>query len=119
MDRRTERELYERDLRREAEISRSTANANGALMLSLVVVVLAALGGVFFLMNRQSEQPQTQQQTPNINIELPERQQAPQVQPPDVNINVPEVNVPEVNVPSPAGSQSEGATQSPPSEPAQ
>lgn len=118
MDRRTERELYERDLRREAEISRSTANANGALMLSLVVVVLAALGGVFFLMNRQSE-PQTQQQTPNINIELPEQQQAPQVQPPDVNINVPEVNVPEVNVPSATGSQSEGTTQSPTSEPPQ
>jgi hypothetical protein len=98
MDRRTERELYERELRRDAEISRENANANGALMVGLFLVAIAALGAVFFVTTRQSETQAPQQQTPDINIELPERQ-APQVQPPDVNINVPEVNVPEVTIP--------------------
>lgn len=110
MRNRTEQELYEQQRRRDAELARDNANANnGLLLLSLFIVAIAALGAVFFVTTRQSE-TQAPTQSPDINIELPERR-APEVQPPDINVqppdvnvqppdvNVPEVNVPEVNVP--------------------
>ena len=122
MDRRTEQELYERELRRDAELSRNTANANGILMAGLFIVAIAALGTVFFVTTRQSEPAAPQQQSPDINIEVPEPQ-APQVQPPDVNINIPEVNLPEVNLPegsvpdsNPSQSEPQNTQQPPASE---
>lgn len=117
MDRRTEQELYERELRRDAELSRNTANANGILMAGLFIVAIAALGTVFFVTTRQSEPAAPQQQSPDINIEVPEPQ-APQVQPPDVNINLPEINLPEGSVPdsNPSQSEPQNTQQSPASE---
>ncbi|WP_416672393.1 hypothetical protein [Egbenema bharatensis] len=116
MDRRTERELYERELRRDAEISRNTASTNTALIIVLFLAAITAIGAVFFVTNRQSEPQAPQPQSPNINIEVPEPQ-APQVQPPEVNINVPEVNIPEVNAPgSGASSEAENSQPAPTSE---
>ena len=100
MRNRTEQELYEQQRRRDAELERDSANtANGVLLISLFIVAIAALGAVFFITTRQSE-TQAPAQSPDINIELPERR-APEVQPPDINVQPPDVNVqpPEVNVP--------------------
>lgn len=109
MNDRTERELYERQRRREVEISRNNASASSALLLGVFAATIATLCVVFFALSRQNQTQAPTVKPPDIKINVPQPQ-APQVQPPDVNVqppdvniqqpdvNVPEVNVPDVNV---------------------
>jgi type IV secretory pathway VirB10-like protein len=97
MNNRTERELYERELRRDAEISRSNANATSALLIGLFIVALGALGAVFYTVTQQNQAPAPADQPDNINIELPQ-QEAPRIEPPEVNVQPPDVNIPDVNI---------------------
>jgi type IV secretory pathway VirB10-like protein len=97
MNNRTDRELYERELRRDAEIARSNANATSVLLIGLFVVALGALGAIFYTTMQQNQVPAPANQPPEINVELPERE-APQVQPPQINIQPPDVTIPDVNI---------------------
>lgn len=98
MHNRTERELYEREQRREVEISRNRANANNALLAGVFVATIAALGVVFFALSQQNRTQAPTNESPDINITVPE-QQVPQVQPPEVDIDLPEPNLPQVQPP--------------------
>lgn len=97
MNDRTERELYERERRREAEIARNNASASTALLLGIFVAVIAALGVVFFALSQQNRTEAPTPRVPDINIDVPQ-QQPPRVQPPEVNVQPPDVNI---TVPSP------------------
>lgn len=109
MNNRTERELYDRELRRNAEISRRYTNANGALLVGLFVATIAALGAVFYALTQQNQAPAPTNQPADINIELPQ-QEAPQIQPPEVNIQPPNVDI---NVAPPEVPAEEGNTETP------
>ena len=100
MNNRTERELYERERRREVEISRNNASSSTALLLGIFVTAIVGLCAVFFALSQQNRNEAPTIQPPDINIDVPQPQ-APQVQPPEVNVQPPEINVqpPDVNVP--------------------
>lgn len=100
MNDRTQRELYERERRREVEISRNNASASSALLLGIFAAAIAALGVVFFAVSQQNRNEAPTVQPPDINIDVPQPQ-APEVRTPEVNVQPPEINVqpPEVNVP--------------------
>ncbi|GAB4365762.1 MAG: hypothetical protein Kow00121_02610 [Elainellaceae cyanobacterium] len=115
MSNRINRNLPERELQRDVEISRNNANTSTALLFSVFIVAIAALGAAFFLSNRQAETQAPENQSPDINIEVPQRE-APQVQPPEVNVQPPDVNinVPELEAPTaPEGSTTQQAPLTP------
>jgi outer membrane biosynthesis protein TonB len=92
----TDREIRERELRREAEISRDNANTSNVLLVGVFVAMLVALGAAFFVATQnQTEAPEVQ--PPDVNVEVPQ-QQAPQVEPPDINVQPPDVDPPDVNI---------------------
>jgi type IV secretory pathway VirB10-like protein len=117
MNNRTEREVYERELRRDAEISRSNANATSALLIGLFIVALGALGAVFYATTQQNPAPAPADQPDNINIELPQPE-APRVEPPEINVQPPNVDINVAPPAAPEGNNSEPApTQAEPSQP--
>lgn len=101
MSNRIDRDLYERELRRDAEVSRNNTNTSVALLFGVFIVAITALGAVFFLSNRQVETQAPQTQPPDIDIEVPQPE-APRIQPPEVNVQPPDVdiNVPQFEAPA-------------------
>ncbi len=102
-----DRELYNRELRRENQAIRENNNAASGLMLGIILTSLVGLGlGALFLFNQRTESP-----APTNRQTIIERTQevpvpVPQPQAPDVNINVPQPEAPpapdvNLNIPNP------------------
>jgi hypothetical protein len=121
-----DREIYNQELRREElrrdnQIARENNSAAGGLVTGILLAALVALGlGALFVFNRgDSSAPTGGQTIIERTREIPVPQpQAPDVQPPDVNITVPKVEapqVPDVNVtlPSPAAPEAPAAETAP------
>jgi type IV secretory pathway VirB10-like protein len=100
---RVERELYERDLRRERDIARSNASASTGMLIGVFVIAIFGLIAAFFLLNQRSETQIQAPEPPEVNVEIPEPQAPPppQVEAPDININVPEPELPEPQLTEP------------------
>lgn len=123
MSNRTDRELYEREIRRENQVARDSANTANGILLGVLLAAIAALVGVFVFMNQRTETQAPVIQPPDVNIEAPEAPEVPEVQPPDVNITVPEQPVqlaPETEpvAPPPVSDPVEPAPEVAPPEPA-
>lgn len=102
-----DREVYNREIRRENQVIREregTSAANGMLLGIIFTALLGIVGAAFYFANQK---PTTQAPARTTIIEKTKETVTPQ-QPPDVNITVPNpppVEVPDVNVnvsPSPA-----------------
>ncbi|HEY9859275.1 MAG TPA: hypothetical protein V6D16_07200 [Candidatus Obscuribacterales bacterium] len=113
-----DREIYNQELRREElrrdnQIARENNSAAGGLLTGILLAALVALGlGALFVFNRggDSSEPAGRQTIIERTREVVPQPQAPDVQPPDVNITVPKVEAPQVpdvniTIPSPAAPQ--------------
>lgn len=116
-----DREIYNQELRRDNQIARENNSASSGLMLGILLTSLVALGlGALFLFNRGGESsaptgsPTIIERTREVPVPQP---QAPDVQPPDVNITLPKVEAPQpdvnVTIPSPAAPEAPAAETTP------
>jgi len=92
----TDRDLYERELRREREVSRSNAAAANGLLIGILIAAVAGAIAAFYAISENSRRPaETQIITPpSVNVEPPAS-----VQPPDINITAPVIEPPAVEAP--------------------
>ena len=116
-----DREIYNQELRRENQIARENNSAASGLFLGILLTGLVALGlGALFMFNRDggTSEPAGRQTIIERTREVVPQPQAPDVQPPDVNITVPKVEAPpapdvNVTIPSPAVPEAPAAETAP------
>ncbi len=112
LNNREERELQERQLRREAQVARDSENTTNGLFLGILLAATAGLVTLLFVLNQRTPTqapappPQVNVQPPDVNVQVSPQAPAPQVTSPDVNINVPPVPAaPDVNINVPPATQ--------------
>ncbi|MBE9178057.1 hypothetical protein IQ268_05590 [Oculatella sp. LEGE 06141] len=120
VEREAERQMYERELRRENQVARANASASTGMLIGVFFIAIFGLVAAFFLLNQRQETPVQAPQAPDVNIELPEQPapEPPQIQAPDININVPEPQLPSTNQPTEPAPAAESAPAGDPTQPA-
>jgi hypothetical protein len=121
-----DREIYNQELRREElrrdnQITRENNSAAGGLLTGILLATLVALGlGALFAFNRggDNSEPAGRQTIIERTKEVVPVPQAPDVQPPDVNITVPKVEAPKapdvnVTIPNPTAPAAPAAETAP------
>jgi hypothetical protein len=101
---REERELRERQLRRDVQVARDSENTTNGLFLGILLAATAGLVTLFFALNQRTpvqlpaQPPQVNVQPPDVNVQVSPQAPAPQVPNPDVNVTIPPVPAPDVNI---------------------
>jgi hypothetical protein len=93
---RNDRLMRENEALRNRQIYRDNTDASSGFLLGVLIAAIAALGfGAFYFFGRTETQEAAPQQNtvPEINVDVPSPPpvQAPNVEAPDVNIQLPEV----------------------------